>query len=70
MNQEHTPRPFALNTLENCRNAIAVLELEKKAYKLKARALALKLAHAERIIKQARRPLQDADTGTAEVGTP
>ena len=49
-----TPRPFSLDTLEACRHAVAVLELEKKAYKLKAQALALKLARAEALLKQAR----------------
>ncbi|MCL1916365.1 MAG: hypothetical protein FWG17_06660 [Desulfovibrionaceae bacterium] len=53
------PRPFALDTLEACRHAVAVLELEKKAYKLKAQAMALKLARAEVLLKQARRPEQD-----------
>jgi len=43
-----------LDTLEACRHAVAVLELEKKAYKLKAQALALKLARAEALLKQAR----------------
>ena len=39
-----TSRPFALDTLEACRHAIAVLELEKAKHKLSARILALKLA--------------------------
>ena len=50
-----TPRPFALDTLEACRHTIAVLELEKKAYKLKAQALGLKVAYLERALKQARK---------------
>ena len=58
MSQNTTTRPFALDTLEACRHAVAVLELEKKAYKLKAQALALKLARAEVLLKQARGPEQ------------
>jgi len=61
-----SPRPFALNTLEACRHAIAVLELEKAKYKLSARILGLKLARAEVLLKQARKgppqaqkPVQD-----------
>ena len=58
------PRPFALDTLDACKHQIAVLELEKAKYKLSARILALKLARAEVLIKQARRPEQDAEGGT------
>ena len=53
--------PFALDTLEACRHAIAVLELEKRAYKLKAKALGLKVARLEGLLKQARKP----EEGTA-----
>ena len=53
-----TPRPFALDTLEACRHTIAVLELEKARYKLTGRILALKLARAEYLLKQARKPEQ------------
>jgi hypothetical protein len=49
-----TPRPFALGSLEACHHAIAVLELEKAKHKLSARILALKLARAERLLKQVR----------------
>ena len=55
------PRPYALDTLEACRHAIAVLDLEKARYKLSARILALKLARAEVLLKQARRPEQDPE---------
>ena len=47
--------PFALTTLDNCRHAIAVLELEKKAYKLKTQALALKVAHLEKACRELRK---------------
>ena len=60
------PRPFALDTLEASRHAIAVLELEKAKYKLSARILALKLARAEVLLKQARRPEQDAEGGAEQ----
>ena len=59
-------RPYALNTLEACRHAIAVLELEKAKYKLSARILALKLARAEKLLRQARRPEQDAEGGAEQ----
>ena len=51
----HFPNPFALTTLDNCRHAIAVLELEKKAYKLRAQALALKVAHLEKTCRELRK---------------
>jgi len=54
-----TQRPFALDTLEACRHAITVLELEKAKYKLSAKILGLKLTRAERLLKQARKPEQD-----------
>ena len=60
------PRPFALDTLEACRHAIAVLELEKARHKLSARILALKLARTEVLLKQARRPEQDAAGGAEQ----
>ena len=60
------PRPYALNTLDACRHAIAVLELEKARYKLSARILALKLARAEVLLRQTRRPEQDAEGGAEQ----
>ena len=60
------PSPYALDTLDACRHAVDVLELEKKAYKLKAKALALKLARAEKLLRQARRPEQDAEGGAEQ----
>jgi len=53
--------PFALDTLEACRHAIAVLELEKAKHKLSAKILGLKLTRAERLLKQARKPEQEQD---------
>ena len=60
-----SPRPYALDTLEACRHAVAVLELEKAKHKLSARILALKLARAEVLLKQARKPAQDPPADAA-----
>jgi hypothetical protein len=59
------PRPFALDTLDACRHAVAVLELEKARYKLSARILALKLARAGKLLKQARKSEPDPAGGEA-----
>jgi len=45
--------PFALTDLEVCRHAVAVLELEKRACKFRAKALALKVARLEKLLKRA-----------------
>jgi len=55
------PSPFALDTLEACRHAIAVLELEKAKHKINAKILGLKLTRTERLLKQARKPEQDTE---------
>ena len=52
--------PFALDNLEACRHTIAVLELEKAKHKINAKILALRLTRTERLLKQARKPEQDA----------
>ena len=46
--------PFAPADLEACRHAVAVLELEKKAHKHRAKALALKAARLEKLLKRAK----------------
>ena len=60
------PRPYALDTLDACKHQITILALEKARYKLSARILPLKLARAEKLLRQARKPEQDAEGGAEQ----
>lgn len=55
MSEEHAAIIEGIaSRLEECRHTIAVLELEKAQYKLKAKTVGLKVTRLERLYKAAR----------------